>query len=301
MELRHLMYFEAVARLQHMSRAADELSVAQPAISKQLRDLERELGGGPLFERVGRRLRLTEAGRVLQVHARAILSQVDAVRTEMRERGELHRGRVAIGAPPTVGERLLPGVLAEFHRRYRDVELRLHEGSSQALLDLLAAGELDVAVVTLPVTRRGLRVTPLFSEELVVAVGQDHMLAARRSVTFAELANEPFLLYSPGGYVREATLAACREAGFAPRVVLNGGSLEMMLRLAESDLGVAVVPRLAIAGHERLAVLRIGRPALRRTMALASREVRELPPATLALRAFLEEELPKTGGAGGSA
>jgi LysR family transcriptional regulator, transcription activator of glutamate synthase operon len=291
MELRHLVYFEAVARHQHVSRAAVELSIAQPAISKQLHDLERELGAGPLFERVGRRLRLTEAGHALLAHARTIIAQVEAARTEMRERGGLRGGRVTIGAPPTVGERLLPGVLAAFHRRYPDVELRMHEGSTQTLLSLLDTGEVDVAVVTLPVPRQGLRVAPLFAERLVVIVGREYRLAAQREVSFGELVDEPFLLYQSGGYVREATLSACRAAGYAPRVVLHGGSLSMLLRLAEAGLGIAVIPPLALTGSEPLAVLQIREPLLQRTVALVSREGTLLPPATLTLRDFLEREL----------
>lgn len=291
MELRHLIYFEAVARHQHVSRAAVELSVAQPAISKQLHDLERELGAGPLFERVGRRLRLTEAGHALLIHARSIIAQVDATRAEMRERGGLRGGRVTIGAPPTVGERLLPAVLAAFHRRYPDIELRMHEGSTQTMLELLDRGEVDVAVVTLPIARQGLRVTPLFTERLVVVVGLGHRLAGRAEVTFADLVDEPFLLYQSGGYVREATLNACRAAGYAPRVVLHGGSLAMLLRLAEAGLGIAVIPQLALTGQEPLAALRIREPQLQRTVALVSREGALLPPATVSLRDFLEREL----------
>src|SRR6185369_6911814 len=104
MELRHLIYFEAVARHQHVSRAAAELSIAQPAITKQIHDLERELESGALFERVGRNLRLTEAGRALLTHTRTILAQADALRADMRERGALRRGRVTLGTPPTIGE-----------------------------------------------------------------------------------------------------------------------------------------------------------------------------------------------------
>ncbi|MEN9937429.1 MAG: hypothetical protein RLZZ387_4008 [Chloroflexota bacterium] len=297
MELRHLIYFEAVARHQHVSRAAVELSIAQPAISKQLHDLEHELGGGPLFERVGRRLRLTDAGHALLEHARTILAQVEAARAEMRQRGGLGGGRVAIGAPPTVGERLLPGVLAAFHRQYPQIELSMHEGSTQQLLGLLDSGEVDVAVVTLPVPRQGLRVTPLFAERLVLVVAEGHWLAGRGEVSFEDLADEPFLLYESGAYVREATLAACRAAGFTPRVVLNGGSLSMVLRLTEAGLGVAVIPPLALAGGEPVAVLSLREP-LERTMALASREGRALPPATLVLRAYLEERLAPPGSSG---
>lgn len=296
MELRHLIYFEAVARHEHVSKAAVELMVSQPAITKQLHDLERELRGGPLFERVGRRLRLTETGRAFLGHTRAILAQVEAARAEMRERGDLHGGRVGIGAPPTVSERLLPDVLRAFHRSYPELELQVHEGSTSDLMALLDRGEIELAVVTLPVTARGLRVTRLFSERLVVIVERGHALAGRPSVAMAALAEERFLLYSPGGYVREATLRACREAGFLPKVVLDSGSMELLLRLAEAGLGIAVIPPLALKGDERLAVLELEGAPLERTMALVSRETRALTPAAQRLHDYLAAELTRPAG-----
>lgn len=293
MELRHLIYFEAVARHQHVSRAAVELSIAQPAITKQIHDLERELASGPLFERVGRNLRLTEAGRALLTHTRTILAQADALRADMHERGTLRRGRVTLGTPPTIGERVLPDVLAAFHRRYPELEICVHEGSTRELLVLLEDGKLDITIITLPVVRRGLRVTDLFSEDLVVVVASDHRLAGRAAVSFADLAEEPFLLYPPGYEMREATLAACKQAGFVPRVVLDGGAMDMLLRLAEAGLGIAVMPPLALTGTERLAVLRISDRPLRRTMALVSRDSSPMTPAALALHTFLEEWLKR--------
>lgn len=291
MELRHLIYFEAVARHEHVSRAAVELMVSQPAITKQLKDLERELRGGPLFERVGRRLRLTETGRAFLAHVRLILKQVEVARTDMRERGDLHGGRVGVGAPPTVGERLLPEVLRAFHRINPELELHVHEGSSSALMALLDQGEIEMAVVTLPITQRGLAVTPLFSEDLVVVVERGHRLASRSALSIADLADERFLLYSPGGYVRDATLRACREAGFLPRVALDSGSMQLLLSLAAAGLGIAVIPPLALQGGEDLAVLPLRAPVLRREMALVSRDGRALSPAAQRLRTFLEERL----------
>ena len=291
MELRHLIYFRAVARRQHISAAARELNVSQPAISRQLKDLERELGGKPLFEKVGRGVRLTEAGRLLLAHAEEILRHVEYARTDLAAYGDELGGRVRIGAPPTVGERLLPEVLHTFHRQYPRLELKVHESSSSELLRLLGEGELDMAVVTATVAHRGLRLTQLFSENLVVVVALDHRLALRESVTISELREERFLLYSPGGYVRDATLQACRAAKFAPKVALDSGSMELLLRLAEVGLGVAIIPPLALTGTEKLARLRLVEPVLRRTMALVSPEERQLATGAERLRAYLEQRL----------
>lgn len=291
MELRHLIYFEAVARHQHVSHAAAELAIAQPAVSKQIHDLERELGGVVLFERVGRNVRLTEAGQALLEHVRIILAQVEAARAEIRERVGLQSGRASIGAPPTVGVQLLPRILAAFNQRYPNLELVLREGGTQTMLGLLETGDVDLAVVTLPVARRGLHVTPLFTEELVIVVAPEHPLAAREAVAMSALANESFLLYPHGYGMRDKTLEACQQAGFTPRVVLDGGEMDMVLRLAEAGLGIALMPRLALDSAPNLVALRVSDQALGRTMALVSREDRALAPAARALRAFLESRL----------
>jgi LysR family transcriptional activator of glutamate synthase operon len=281
-----------------VSRAAAELAVAQPAVSKQIHDLERELGGVALFERVGRNVRLTDAGQALLEHVRIILAQLEAARAEIRERVGLERGRVVIGAPPTVGIQLLPGVLAAFNRRYPGLELAMREGGTQTMLGLLETGEVDLAVVTLPVVearrkegRSSLRVATLFTEELVVVVSPAHPLSARHNVAFAELVDEPFLLYPPGYGMRDKTLEACQQAGFTPRIVLDGGEMDMVLRLAETGLGIALMPRLALDGSRPLVALPVSDQRLQRTMALVSREDRALPPAARALRDFLEHEL----------
>jgi LysR family transcriptional activator of glutamate synthase operon len=290
MELRHLRYFEAIARLNHVTKAALELHVAQPALSKQLRDLEEELGV-TLFDRVGRRVQLTEAGAALLPHARAILGQVEAARAAMAERIGLQRGLATVGAPPTVGTHLLPSALAAFNTRYPGIELRLREAGIATLLEQLAAGLADLAVVALPVDDPDLTVAPLFSEELVLAVAPQHPLAHRSSVRLSDMANEAFVLSPPNYELRETTLVACRQAGFAPRVVLDGGEMDTLLRFVAAGLGVALVPQLAVADLTDLVPLHISDQKLRRSLAIVWRGDRVASPAARALREFLIETL----------
>jgi LysR family transcriptional activator of glutamate synthase operon len=139
--------------------------------------------------------------------------------------------------------------------------------------------------------RRSLHVTTLFTEELVVVVPPTHRLAGRASVAFTELAGESFLLYPRGYGMRDNTLAACQQAGFTPRIVLDGGEMDMVLRLAETGLGIALMPRLALDDSRRLIALPVSDQQLQRTMALVSREDRALAPAARALREFLEGQL----------
>lgn len=292
MELRHLRYFEAVARHSHVTRAAAELHIAQPALSKQISQLEHELGVA-LFDRVGRNVRLTEAGEALLPHARAVMAQVEAARAEMAERIGLRKGRATVGAPPTVGNQLLPQALAIFNQRYSGIELRLHEAGVQTLLDLLETGLTDVAVVTLPVDDENLTVLPLFTEEMVIAVWRGHPLATRSEVSISELADEPWVL-SPENYeLREAALSVCERAGFTPRVVLDGGETDTLLRFVAAGLGIALVPRLAVQSVSDLVPLRVADQKLERSLGVVWRGDRVASPAARALREFLVEQLQR--------
>ena len=288
MELRHLRYFEAIARHGHVSRAAGELHLAQPSLSKQLRVLEAELGVA-LFDRVGRRIELTEAGKLLLPYARRVLAEVDAARAAVQQYQGAHRGRVAIGTPPTVGTQLLPTALAAFNQLYPGVDLELHEAGAGRLIELLAEGSVHLAVVSAPVA--GVARADLFTEDLVLAVGTQHRLAAGRTVPPGALADEPFILFPPGYELRERTLQLCAGAGFEPRVVLDGAEMDTVLRCAAAGLGVAIVPRLALEGAEGLVGLSIDDVNLTRTLGLVWHPERQLPPAAEALRLFLLDRL----------
>lgn len=290
MELRHMRYFEAVARHCHVTRAAAELHIAQPALSKQISQLEQELGVA-LFDRVGRNVRLTEAGEALLPHIRAVLSQVEAARAEIDDRLGLRRGRVSLGISTTVGMHLLPPTLAAFNRRYPGVELHLHEASMQALLDLMETGLVDTAVLTLPVDDPALTVIPLLTEDIVVIIPADHAMAHRTSVILGELCAEPWIL-SPDNYqLREITLNVCSNAGFTPRVVLDGGDMDTLVRMVVTGLGIALVPRTAVSDSYDLAVLNVQDQTLQRSLGLAWRSQRVASPAARALREFLAEQL----------
>lgn len=291
MELHHLRYFEAVARLGHVTQAARELHIAQPSLSKQIQVLEAELGVA-LFDRIGRRIELTDAGRLLLPYARRILRDALDAQEALRQRADLTRGRISIGTPPTVGTHLLPRLLADFNARYSGIELELHEEGAGQLVTLLSEGTVDLAVVPVPVA--GVAVAELFSEELVLAVAQQHRLAQRGAVTPQDLAAERFILFPVGYELRDQTLHFCRSAGFEPQVVLDGGEMDMVLRLAAVGLGVAIVPQLALEDADGLVGLPIRGATLSRTLGLIWHLERQLSPAAEALQRFLIERLRDT-------
>jgi LysR family transcriptional regulator, transcription activator of glutamate synthase operon len=278
MEVHQLVYFESVSRHLHFTRAAEELNVAQPSVSQQIRKLEAELGA-PLFHRMKRRVTLTEAGQTFLPHARAVLQRLDEARFEVQELTGLRKGSLAVGAPPSVGTHLLPRALAAFSERHPGISLAFREAGSRTLLSLLEDGELDLAVVIQPIRHPALETMPLLEEELLLAVPRQHALATgSRRIRLTQLRDEPFVLLREGAYdLREQTLAACRRAGFEPRVALDGGEMDSMLRFVAAGIGLAILPEMVVgdvdARDGSVAVRRL-LPRLSRSLVIARRRDR---------------------------
>jgi len=291
MELAQLRVFMQVAAHLHVSKAARELHMAQPAVSRQIRELERACGGIALIQKVGRNVQLTEAGEVLFAHAQRIMAEVAVAQSAMQARVGAHAGRVRIGTPPTIGVRLLPRALAQFHQHHPAIELRIHQASTVQLVHQLDGGEIDLAVVTLPIPQRGHRIVALFDEPLVLVMHHQHPLCQKANLTLADFAEESFLLYPVGYEMHDVIMAACKQAGFAPKVAIDGGDVAMLLRVAEAGLGVAIVPQLALRGDEALFVSQLQQPRLSRQMALICRNDRTLPPPVHTLFHALQHDL----------
>jgi DNA-binding transcriptional LysR family regulator len=286
MELRHLRYFVAVARRLNFSRAAEDLHVAQPAISQQIRALELDLGV-QLFDRMGRRVALTRAGEVLLPHASQILAAVELAANEVRELGHLSRGSASLGAPPTVSTHLLPAQLTEFRRLYPGLDVSLREAGTESLLKLVEDGQLDLAIVTADRLPPAVERRPYLEEDYVLAVSALHPLSRKKEVRLADLSAEAFILFPAGYKLREVTLAACKRAGFEPKIALDGGAMQSALEFVAAGLGVALVPELALTHAEHIRRLAIADQSLRRRLALVWRKGHYLSPAARALRDFL--------------
>ncbi|WP_103352326.1 LysR family transcriptional regulator [Amycolatopsis sp. CA-128772] len=281
MQLQQLAYFVAVAEHRHFTRAAEQVRVAQPSLSQQIRALEHDLGA-PLFHRIRGNVSLTEAGETLLPIARRILAETETARRAVRELAELDRGRVRLGAPPSLCTGLLPAMLAAFRRRYPGIQLELHESGSGDLRQRLAEGALDLALLagTRTAAGPGLTATPLLLEELVV-ISPAPRPGDRLGIE--ELADVPLVMFRRGYDVREATVNACRAAGFEPSFAIEGGEMDAVLELVRAGVGAAVVPR-TVAG-DRFPVTRFAPGAgMTRVVQLALREDVEPTRAVRALR-----------------
>ncbi len=279
MTLQQLVYFLAVARTRHFTKAAEEVRVAQPSLSKQIHALEKELGA-ELFSRARGNITLTPAGEALLPVAGRILSDVDTARLEVAELVGLKRGRVRVGATPSLCGSLFADVIKRYHDAYPGIRVSVTESGSRDLVRALEAGDLDLALVIVSPSdaNRALTVVPVLREELVVASAQPLGVARMR---LTDLENHPLVMFRPGYDLRETTLAACRSAGFEPQFAVEGGEMDAVLRFVEVGLGVAIVPSTVLAARSLHGTPLA--PSTTRTVGLAHRT--DVAPTTAA-RAF---------------
>ena len=300
MTLQQLAYFVALVDVGSFTGAAESLRVAQPTLSRQVRALEDELGS-PLVQRTRHALVLTPAGEAVLPLARRMLADMATARTAVAELVGIQRGRVRVGATPSLCTGVVAEVLRTFHERYPAVHLELTESGSQLLVASLLHNEIDMALVVVPPDGLdpGLALTPVLRERLSVASpASEPALSHRGSLTVRALARRSRVVPRQGYALREVTLAACAEAGATPRFAVEGGELEAVLRLVEAGTGVAVVPDIVFAGRPRLRRTALT-PPLYRTIALARRADLVPSQAAQAFRETLLRLLGELSAAGG--
>ncbi len=284
MNLEQLKSFTEVARQGHFTRAAESLHLAQPSLSRQIATLEQDLGA-ELFHRARGHISLTAAGEALLPLARRMLADADTVRHEMAELSGLRKGRVRLGATPSLCTSIVTEVVSSFHAAHPGIDLHITESGSRGLIAELAEGSLDLALVTSTEGAVSLDRTPLLTEELVVVSSAAHPpVTNRRSLTLAQLAELPQVAFAESYDLRAVTDAAFREAGLTPDIVLEGAEMDAVLRFVERGVGVAVVPAMVPLDRPGLRTVRLVEPQLRRTVSLAQRSDVTLARAAVAMR-----------------
>ncbi len=283
MELRQLEYFVAVADEASFTRAAARLHVAQPGVSAQIRQLERELGQD-LFDRSGRAVRLTGVGAAVLLYARAALGAAAGARLAVDELAGLVRGHVAVGMVVACSSVDLANLLADFHRDYPAVEIALSEANTDVLVQGLRAGQLDLAFVGLgAATPPGIEIQLVADEPLVAAVSKDDVLAARKTITLEAIRDRALLSLPRGTGLRSCLDDACAGSGFEPRITLEASNLGILAHLASRGLGVAILPESVAFANPELRAIAVTRPAMRGRLALAWRTDGPISPAARAL------------------
>lgn len=269
--LKQLRYFDALARHGHFGRAADACAISQPALSMQIKDLEETLGTA-LFERGARRVRLTNLGEALALRVRDILRSVDELADLARASRDKLVGRLRIGVIPTIAPYLLPTIIGRLASSHEGLDIHVRETQTSRLVQELAEGRIDTAIVALPVSEPSLTEVALFEEEFVlVRPGKDRGEPVPRREKLREM---KLLLLEEGHCFRDQALSFCDLHTARPRELLDGSSLSTLVQMVSAGIGVTLIPEMAVAVETRSAsvsVARFGSPRPSRTIGMVWR------------------------------
>ncbi len=288
MELRHLRYFIALAGSLSFTRAAERVHVTQPTLSHQIRQLEEEVGQ-PLFDRIGKRVVMTEAGEAFLAYATRALQEIDQGLGELKGKSVSVSGTVRIGATHTFNLSFIPECVALFLSRNATVQVMIEELPADAIATALDAGQLDFGVAYRPEQRSDLRFEPLFNEELVLAVADNHPLAGRRRIRMIELHREPLVLL-PRTFSTRRLLDECfAAAGAEPKVVAEMNTIAAMLGLVRRIQVGAIVARSAVRNSSGLCTVPMENPTPVRTPGLLFKAGQPQTRAARAMAALLRK------------
>ncbi|MBA2965115.1 MULTISPECIES: LysR substrate-binding domain-containing protein [Ramlibacter] len=264
MELRHLRYFDAVAETLHFTRAAERLHVTQSTLSHQIKQLEDELGT-PLFDRSGRKVRLTEAGEILRSHMAPALGQIDRGLQALRRPADSITGRIRLGTTPSFNTRMVPQCVANLLNHYPTIQVTVEELSAGAITRRLGSGQLDLAVSYRPAEGSELWFEPLYNEELRLVVGRGHPLAKRRRVRMVELHAQRMVLL-PATFQTRKLLDECfDQAGARPLVVAQLNSVAPMIELIRHTDLAGIITETAVPQSADIRVIPLEDPTPIRT------------------------------------
>ncbi len=255
MELQHLRYFEVVARHQHLGAAAKELGTYESTLSRTIARLEKTYG--PLFDRVGRGVRLNAAGRVLLVRVQRALSELADADSEISELRKGASAQISLGFVPSLGAFVVPDLVTRFKRAYPAVQFRFLQEPRAQLREALLRGDIDLSIASHRFDDSAIDWEPLWDEELVAVVPPGHALARRRVISLLELAREPMLAFKAGHGMRQAVEDLARREGFVPNIVFEADDAQTLLGLVGTGLGIALLPESIEPSRGRAIVLRL--------------------------------------------
>lgn len=242
MDLDQLRYFLRVAARLNFTRAAEDLGISQPALSRSIQKLEEELGQ-PVLERKPRSVALTDAGTLLQARAQQALAILEDTKAEITDDGQ--SGRVRVGAIPTIAPYFLPDLLRQFSTEFPHAMLLVQENTTDALLKSCTQGEIDLAIVALPVPTRYLEIEELFDEELLLVLPLEHPLAEQEKIRIADVEPYPFVLLGEAHCLSDNIVSFCRQRSFQPVAVERTSQLAMVQELVSLAHGVSLIPAMA--------------------------------------------------------
>ncbi|MBO8164552.1 MAG: LysR family transcriptional regulator [Brevibacillus sp.] len=292
MEFRQLLYFLEVAKQHSFTKAAANLHVTQPTLSKAIARLEEELGL-ILFQRKEQKVSLTAEGAVLLRHAERIIGCVEEASREISELKGLVKGEIRIGLPPMVGTALFPDLLAGFLTRFPGIRFSAVEEGALAVEQKLAQQEIDLGIVIPDALAEPEKVAllPLTTAEFAVCLSERHPLARRAKLAVSDLHDQPFILLKEGFFQRRYVLEECRKANFQPNVIYTSNQLEVVKKLIVRNLGISLLLRIAVDNEPQIRCVPL-QPPLAVELAVAYRKGAYLSKASQALIDHLQQALP---------
>lgn len=242
LEFQQLTHFMAVARASNFTRAAEEMGVSQSSLSRSIQKLESQIGQ-PLFDRKPREVTLTDLGELLAGRAAQILALVEDTFTELSESGA--SGRVRLAVIPTIAPFLLPSVLSEFAEAWPNVSVYVQEDTTQNILKLCSRGEVDLAILALPITAKYLEVEPLFQEELVLVLPNGHQLEKKKKIQLADVQEFPFVMLDQAHCLSDNIASFCRRESIQPISIERTSQLATVQELVSLRHGISMIPEMA--------------------------------------------------------
>lgn len=289
MELRQLRYFIEVAEREHISEAAVHLHVAQSAVSRQIANLEDELGV-QLFERIGRNVKLTPIGKTFLEHSISAIQAIDFAKNQIDEYLDPEKGTIKIGFPTSLAGHLLPTVISAFKKEHPNVAFHLRQGSYNYLIEAVKHRELNLAFLgPLPPKDSSLHNTILFTENFSILVNSNHPFANRDKIPLIDLRQEDFILFPEGYIMQKLVVEACNSVGFTPKVSSEGEDMDAIKGLVAAGIGVTLLPESTFYNSTPRFTKKIAieLPNIRRTVGIISPATRNLSPSEKVFHDFV--------------
>ncbi len=291
MDFRQIRYFMEVANREHMTEAADLLHVAQSSVSRQIVNLESELGVD-LFIREGRRVRLTPIGKIFYERMKNAMNVIDDARREVEEYLDPEKGTIRITFPISLAAYTLPTVIYAFRLRYPEAKFQLKQALYRDLIDGVIKGDFNLALIgPLPLEEKKLNRKILFTENIVALLPIHHRLAKKPSIKLRELVDEPFCVLPEGFVFREIVMDACQNIGFTPKIAFEGDDIDALKGLVSAGLGVALMPEVTLVDSLPRSTVKIPlvEPSVTRTVGVITPKERVLLPTERLFYDFLQE------------
>ncbi|HJV45927.1 MAG TPA: LysR substrate-binding domain-containing protein [Bacillota bacterium] len=292
MELKQLEYFMAVCRELHFTRAAETLNITQPSLSQQIKLLEHEIGT-PLFDRMGKKTVITDAGNILLKHCHTIFHEISQAKIAINELQGLERGDLKIGALLTVVNYLLPPTVISFHKKYENIKLSIQGLRTGDIVQGLLQNELDLGIVMLPLEHDDFISVPLYREKLALAVPFHHPYSKKDKISLHELINQSFILLPRTYCLRQLIDQTCSDLGLEINRFLEMTTMESIVNMVIEGIGVTLLPRsyLEFINRSQLSIIPLVEPEITTEIGIVHRKNKFLCAASHAFMALLIETI----------